>query len=186
MSGKRARILAVALTSIVTVCWLAGTAAADTRTISSGGTTSIHPAPYGIDVLQDPELRGGPGADEGAGIPNRPRPGFKNGKFPKKPLDAPTVPSSSVAGSNPELERRFLGLNHRDQRLANGGNQFSLEPPDQGLCVGNGVRGRGDEQRPARLQHGDRRAADRRAGPEHVLRLSGADQPDDRCRTGPT
>jgi hypothetical protein len=29
-------------------------------------------------------------------------------------------------------------LNHRDQRLANGGNQFSLEPPDQALCVGNG------------------------------------------------
>jgi hypothetical protein len=69
---------------------------------------------------------------------NRPRPGFKNGKFPKKPLDAPTVPSSAVAGSNPELALGFDGLNHRDQRLANGGNQWSLEPPDQGLCVGNG------------------------------------------------
>ena len=32
----------------------------------------------------------------------------------------------------------FNGLNHREQRLANNGNQFSLEPPDQGLCVGNG------------------------------------------------
>ncbi|MDX6511980.1 MAG: hypothetical protein QOE36_1484 [Gaiellaceae bacterium] len=31
----------------------------------------------------------------------------------------------------------FAGLTHRDQRLADGGNQFSLEPPDQGLCVGN-------------------------------------------------
>jgi hypothetical protein len=30
------------------------------------------------------------------------------------------------------------GLNFRQQRLANGGNQFSVEPPDQGLCVGNG------------------------------------------------
>ncbi|MDP9300372.1 MAG: hypothetical protein M3P43_05680 [Actinomycetota bacterium] len=29
------------------------------------------------------------------------------------------------------------GLTHADQRLAGGGNQFSLEPPDQGLCVGN-------------------------------------------------
>jgi hypothetical protein len=28
------------------------------------------------------------------------------------------------------------GLDHADQRLAGGGNQFSLEPPDQGLCVG--------------------------------------------------
>uniref|UniRef100_UPI002869D1AC hypothetical protein n=1 Tax=Deinococcus sp. TaxID=47478 RepID=UPI002869D1AC len=32
----------------------------------------------------------------------------------------------------------FNGLNHRDTRTANGGNQFSNEPPDQGLCVGNG------------------------------------------------
>lgn len=32
----------------------------------------------------------------------------------------------------------FNALSHRDQRLANNGNQFSLEPPDQGLAVGNG------------------------------------------------
>jgi hypothetical protein len=32
----------------------------------------------------------------------------------------------------------FNGLSHVDTRLASGGNQFSLEPPDQGLCVGNG------------------------------------------------
>lgn len=32
----------------------------------------------------------------------------------------------------------FNGLSHLDSRLASGGNQFSLEPPDQGLCVGNG------------------------------------------------
>jgi hypothetical protein len=36
----------------------------------------------------------------------------------------------------------FDGLNHTDQRLAGTGiytnTQFSLEPPDQGLCVGNG------------------------------------------------
>lgn len=29
------------------------------------------------------------------------------------------------------------GITHTGQRLAGGGNQFSLEPPDQGLCVGN-------------------------------------------------
>lgn len=32
----------------------------------------------------------------------------------------------------------FDGLTHRDERLASGGNQFSSEPPDQGLAVGNG------------------------------------------------
>jgi len=40
--------------------------------------------------------------------------------------------------SSPQLITSFDGLNHRDQRTANGGNQFSVEPPDQGLCAGNG------------------------------------------------
>ena len=31
------------------------------------------------------------------------------------------------------------GLSLRDQRTANGGNSFSLEPPDQGLCTGDGT-----------------------------------------------
>jgi hypothetical protein len=43
------------------------------------------------------------------------------------------------AKSNPELSLSIDGLNHFNQRFgANNGNQFSLEPPDQGLCVGNG------------------------------------------------
>ena len=109
-----------------------------TRSIPSGGTTSIGSGPTGVDGIAQPELQPGANADEGAGSSNRPRPGFKNGKFPKKPLDAATVASSSVAGSNPEVNWSSPGLIHRDQRLANGGNQFSVEPPDQALCVGNG------------------------------------------------
>jgi len=42
------------------------------------------------------------------------------------------------AKSNPELRFSLTGLNFHDQRFANGGNQFSVEPPDQGLCAGNG------------------------------------------------
>ena len=42
------------------------------------------------------------------------------------------------AKSNPELKASFEGLNFFQQRFARGGNQFSVEPPDQGLCVGNG------------------------------------------------
>jgi len=109
-----------------------------TRQIPAGGTTSIRSVGDGTDGIQQPELRPGTAEADGAGSFNRPRPGFKNGKFPKKPLDAPTVSSSLVTGSNPELALSFDGMNHRQQRLANGGNQFSLEPPDQGLCVGNG------------------------------------------------
>ena len=40
--------------------------------------------------------------------------------------------------ADPALGSSFDGLNFFDQRFANGGNQFSLEPPDQGLCVGKG------------------------------------------------
>jgi hypothetical protein len=46
--------------------------------------------------------------------------------------------SGKKAKSNPSFVFGFSGLNHYQQRYARGGNQFSLEPPDQGLCVGNG------------------------------------------------
>ena len=43
------------------------------------------------------------------------------------------------AKSNPELLASIHGLDHFDQRFGSAnGNQFSIEPPDQGLCVGNG------------------------------------------------
>lgn len=56
----------------------------------------------------------------------------------------PTVPPNPE-GSSVTLKtsaKGFDALDHRDQRLAGtgiyAGTQFSLEPPDQGLCVGNG------------------------------------------------
>ena len=55
--------------------------------------------------------------------------------------DVPLAPGNPIATSNPGLAG-FNGLTHRDQRLAGTGayanTQFSLEPPDQGLCVGSG------------------------------------------------
>jgi hypothetical protein len=42
------------------------------------------------------------------------------------------------ASSNPRIITSFDGLNFFDQRFANNGNQFSVEPPDQALCAGNG------------------------------------------------
>jgi hypothetical protein len=56
-------------------------------------------------------------------------------------LSADHVPrpaASGLAASNPELDLSVAGLNFVDQRTADGGNQFSIEPPDQALCVGNG------------------------------------------------
>ncbi len=50
----------------------------------------------------------------------------------------PTPAGSSFASTSGDIFLGFNALSHRDQRLANNGNQFSLEPPDQGLAVGNG------------------------------------------------
>ena len=56
-------------------------------------------------------------------------------------LAFPTVRNSPVTPSH-QNSFGFDGLNHADQRLAGNGpyanTQFSTEPPDQGLCVGNG------------------------------------------------
>ncbi len=54
----------------------------------------------------------------------------------------PPSPQGTPVVSNPGAATGFSGLSHLDQRLAGTGaytnTQFSLEPPDQGLCVGNG------------------------------------------------
>jgi hypothetical protein len=49
-----------------------------------------------------------------------------------------SVNSGKKAKSNPQFNTGFEGLNFYQQRYARGGNQFSVEPPDQALCVGNG------------------------------------------------
>ena len=67
-------------------------------------------------------------------------------------LSRPGLRSLAVSGSNPALANLpglpvnpgfngsgFDGLTHRDQRLSNGGNQFSIEPPNPSIAVGNGL-----------------------------------------------
>jgi hypothetical protein len=49
-----------------------------------------------------------------------------------------SVNSGKKAKSNPTFTSGFEGLNHYQQRYSRGGNQFSVEPPDQGMCAGNG------------------------------------------------
>jgi len=54
------------------------------------------------------------------------------------PVGATSQPKS-VTSSTPGLQTTFEGLNHFDNRFGSTaqGNTFSLEPPDQGLCVGS-------------------------------------------------
>ncbi|HYT24955.1 MAG TPA: hypothetical protein VEP73_00520, partial [Actinomycetota bacterium] len=110
-------------------------AGGSTRTISSSGSTSFSSRPSGSDTLQWPELAGGDAAEEGAA----PYDGtIVNRSYSHGTAKGPATSSARKAKSNPELVTSFDGLTLRQQRLANGGNQFTVEPPDQGLCVGNG------------------------------------------------
>ncbi|HST87170.1 MAG TPA: hypothetical protein VLJ14_02240 [Ktedonobacterales bacterium] len=97
------------------------------------GTNTSAAQPDEIDAAQvgdDADAAGGIGGDDQNGV-NRTLPGAKTGNG--KPVNPDARPKS-----NPVLGTHFQGLNLFDQRFANNGNQFTVEPPDQGLCAGNG------------------------------------------------
>jgi hypothetical protein len=104
---------------------------AGTGSFAGGGTA---PGPVNDSAEFDAALVGdadsGDDEDLGAGV-NRTIPTVVTGH-------GRLISPNKKAKSNPALGTHFQGLNLRDQRFANGGNQFSVEPPDQGLCAGNG------------------------------------------------
>src|SRR5450755_2306573 len=61
---------------------------------------------------------------------------------PGAPAAAADPPGNAVITPSPATVPGFIGLSHFDQRHAGTGiytnTQFSLEPPDQGLCAGAG------------------------------------------------
>src|SRR5258706_687424 len=109
-----------------------------TRLIPSGGTTSLQTGdftPSGSSDLTQAEFPGqedeadGPGPYPGTIVDRSLSHGTGNGV---------SVNSGKKAKSNPTFNMGFEGLNLFQQRYARGGNQFTVEPPDQGMCVGNG------------------------------------------------
>ena len=133
---RKVSCLLTALAFAATMLVAAVPAAADTRTAAASGTAAFRETRTGSDELAFPEIRRRVGA-RGTPVGLLPIAGMR-GQFPPKPLANPIVASQGLAESNPELEASFDGLTSRDQRLANGGNQFSVEPPDQALCVADG------------------------------------------------
>ena len=131
---------------VVVVTFFAATAAAQTKgQITSSGLTQPLSCPVGVPGLQAPEIDAGSNASEsddddlgfdlqgnvsGATAINR--------SIASGPGQGPNINGKTKAKSNPELVTSFDGLNFFNQRFANNGNQFSVVPPDQGLCVGNG------------------------------------------------
>jgi hypothetical protein len=99
------------------------------RQVTSGGTTSIFQAATGKDGVSAPEVD-----QTSAGLSKD----IVNRNLSRASHAGANVTSAAVNSSNSNLVTSFNGENFRQQRLANNGNQFSVEPPDQGLCVGNG------------------------------------------------
>jgi len=114
--------------------WLASSAMAESRQIPIGGTGVAQTGeftPSNGAVTQD-EFPTGEESDEG------PDPYDGTISFSTGAGGGPSVTSGKKAKSNPTFKFGFQGLNFYQQRYARGGNQFSVEPPDQGMCAGNG------------------------------------------------
>lgn len=135
VGGMLAAVAGIALSG-------AAIAAPATLQINATGTGSFSSVGPGVGTVQYPEFDEGLDALEGADedlasqFPSGGR--VVNRSIAKGIGIGASTASSKRAKSNPELAVSFDGLNLRDQRLANNGNQFTVEPPDQALCAGNG------------------------------------------------
>jgi hypothetical protein len=135
--------LALGVVLALAVCAL--TASAGTATGASAAAASLVPrvgtggpqtggfTPSGPGDVTDEEFAG-EGQEEGEG----PDPFNGTISLSGGVGHGSSTKSADKAKSDPQFNLGFEGLNHYQQRYARGGNQFSVEPPDQGLCVGNG------------------------------------------------
>ena len=106
-----------------------------TRQITSSGTASFGAGSASQPgTIDNSEI---PGLGDGALAPDR-----SHSSSSGVSVGAISQPKS-VTTTTPNLLTSFEGLNHFQQRFGStaGPNQFSLEPPDQGLCVGSDGNG---------------------------------------------
>src|SRR5438270_10091956 len=136
-------------TSAALLFFAASSSAQVVRQISPSGTTQPVPTQVGDPGtqnvgIQDQELDtalDGNDSDDDLGVDiqgNISGNTALNRSIAPGPGQGPVVPGNGKAKSNPEIVTSFDGLNFFNQRFANNGNQFSVEPPDQALCAGNG------------------------------------------------
>jgi len=158
-NANRRRFRLPALFATMLLCGMgiaAAHAAPATRQIPSAGVTTLNSAALGIDGgLQFPEFQPGLAnlnmADAPTSSGNSMQLNIAGGQqavlqggratnrsFARGQGYGEWVQGFEQAREHPSLALSFDGLNFRQNRLASGGNQFSVEPPDQGLCVGNG------------------------------------------------
>jgi hypothetical protein len=129
---RRLAFTLVAVTALVMWFSMSASASSQVPKVGTGSPQTGDFTSSGAgDATQD-EFPTGDESDEG------PDPYGGTISFSSGAGGGPSVSSGKKAKSNPTFNFGFEGLNHYQQRFARGGNQFSLEPPDQGMCVGNG------------------------------------------------
>ncbi|TML59986.1 MAG: hypothetical protein E6G22_11990, partial [Actinobacteria bacterium] len=138
MSIFRRLGLAVVAVAALAV-WLASGASADSRQIPVAGTGTPQTEAFTPSGSGDATNEEFAGEADGEASPDP-----YSGNIVDRSLSAggvstgvPTT-TGKKAKSNPAFVSGFEGLNHYQQRYSRGGNQFSVEPPDQGMCAGNG------------------------------------------------
>jgi hypothetical protein len=142
----RSRKLAAALTALsllasmimVMPMSVAAASAGSARQIPRAGTGSPQTGEYTPSGAGDVTQAEFPGQGDGETGPDA-----YPGSIVDRSLSGGSGHGNSVTGtkrakSNPQFNFGFEGLNLYQQRYARGGNQFTVEPPDQALCVGNG------------------------------------------------
>lgn len=109
-----------------------------TRQIVKAGTTRLSSSSKpddgtGVASNEVPRFSGFDDGDAAGTVANR------SHSAGSAPSAAPSAQSKPITNSTPGLQASFDGLNHFDNRFGNtdSPNTFSLEPPDQGLCVGS-------------------------------------------------
>jgi hypothetical protein len=145
--GRRFVAAGVTVSALVLASLSSSAASAGTSTVS--GVPADNPTQtLGVATLYNTSAPLGPTAasassSSSAKTDTRAHLFTRNPQMPKSPagLKTPSAAGTPVVAS-PGAATGFNGLSHADQRLAGTGQyantQFSLEPPDQGLCVGNG------------------------------------------------
>jgi hypothetical protein len=135
--------------SAALLLFAAGSSAQVVRQINSSGTTQPAATQVGSPGTQSADIQNqeldtaldGDDSDDDLGVDIQGNISGKtalNRSIAPGPGQGPQVPGNAKAKSNPEIVTSFDGLNFFNQRFANNGNQFSIEPPDQALCAGNG------------------------------------------------
>jgi hypothetical protein len=109
-----------------------------TRLISSGGTTTPQGAPLGVTANGQLEIDGAMRGDADSGNDAVGFTTINRGMGKGHHGHGDRSDDRDRGDDHNAVKVSFDGLNFHDQRFANNGNQFSVEPPDQGLCAGNG------------------------------------------------